>query len=350
MGIGAAIGGLGALVSGGSALAGMFGGTPSQNVPTMSPASFMLPNTADAANQAYSQIGTNLSPYVSAAAGALPQAQTAATSLYNNPYTALMLQGLQGAQGLGYGAANQIYGGGGGLLGQANNLFPMANTVANMGLDPQSALFAQMQQQVRDQANVTNAQYGLSGTPYGAGVANQAMTNFDIAWQNQQLQRAIQGAQAAGGLYGQAGGLYGTGANLLSQAPSLYAQGAQYPFSGYGLAGNQQLGALGSLYNLIGSGQTIGNLPIQDYLQYVGAGQAGQSNALAAQAQQLAQAQAGFNQQMQLGQALGGSLSQLGRIAANPTGWASPTVNLGWGTPWTGTGGGGPWGAGPATS
>ena len=345
MGIGAAIGGLGALVSGGASLANMFRGTPAQNVPMMAPSSFQLPNTTDAANQAYSQIGTNLSPYVSAAAGALPQATSAATNLYNNPYAASMLAGLQGAQTAGYGIAPQIQDYGTMIGSSAGNLYPMADTVARMGLDPQGALFAQLQQQMRDQANVTNAQYGLTGTPYGAGVANQAMSNFDIAWQNQQLQRAIQGAQAGGGLYGQAATQYGQGAGLLGQVPGMYAQAAQYPFSGYGLAGNQQLGALGSLYNLIGQGQNIGNLPIQDYLSYVGAGQQGQSNALAAQAQQLTQAQMGFNQQMQLGQALGGSLNQLGRIATNPTGWATPN----WGPSWTGTGGGGPWGAGPAS-
>ena len=344
--IAAGIGGLGSLISGGSAIANLMGGTPSQKVPTMSPSSFMLPNTTDAANQAYSQIGTNLSPYVSAASGALPQAQTAATNLYNNPYTAALLQGLGYAQSAGYGIAPQIQDYGTMIGSSAGNLYPMAGQVAAMGLDPQGALFQQLQQQVRDQSNVTNAQYGLLGTPYGAGVANQNLSNFDIAWQNQQLQRAIQGAQAAGGLYGQAATQYGQGSNLLGQVPGMYAQAAQYPFSGYGLAGNQQLGALGSLYNLIGSGQTIGNLPIQDYLQYVGAGQAGQSNALAAQQQQLAQSQMAFNQQMQLGQMLGGSMAGLGRAATgwgNAGGW-TPWGGGGGGAPWTGTGGGGPWG------
>ena len=87
----------------------------------------------------------------------------------------------------------------------ANSLLPGVGQIMSTAFDPQQALFAQMYQQQQDQSNVTNAQNGVAGTPYGAGLVNQNNQNFDINWQNNELQRMATGASAAGGLLNAAG-------------------------------------------------------------------------------------------------------------------------------------------------
>ena len=107
---------------------------------------------------------------------------------------------------------------------QGLNLPGAAQQTLNTAYDPQNALYAQQYQLNQDQANVVNAQNGVSGTPYGAGVVNQADTNFNIDWQNAQLQRQATGAQTAATDVGTniAGVTAGQG---LSQGAGLYSQG-----------------------------------------------------------------------------------------------------------------------------
>ena len=78
-----------------------------------------------------------------------------------------------------------------------------ANQILNTGFDPQNALYNQQFAQQQDQANAQSAMSGLGGSPYAAGVANQANTNFNIDWQNAQLARQIQALGAYGTEQGQ---------------------------------------------------------------------------------------------------------------------------------------------------
>ena len=68
----------------------------------------------------------------------------------------------------------------------------------NTATDPQNALYNRTKAQVTDAANVANAMNGLSGSPFGAGVADAVNQNFNINWQNNQLQRDATGMAAAG--------------------------------------------------------------------------------------------------------------------------------------------------------
>jgi hypothetical protein len=155
-----------------------------------------------------------------------------------------------------------------------------AGTVLGTGYDPQSALYNQTAQQTANQTNANLAASGLSATPYGASVLGNTMQNFNMNWENQQLQRQIQASQAAGALMGQAQGLQ-TG----------------------GLTG-LQAGALGA------DAQT--QQSINDYLQYAQAATAqNQVNVQAYQAMAQAANQAQSNAQ-QASQAGLGAASQLG--------------------------------------
>jgi hypothetical protein len=81
-------------------------------------------------------------------------------------------------------------------------------TVLNTAFDPQKALYNQLAQNNSDQTNVAEAQRGVTMSPYGAGVANQSRQNFDINWQNNQLQRQTEGINANNAAMGPATNLY----------------------------------------------------------------------------------------------------------------------------------------------
>jgi hypothetical protein len=149
-------------------------------------------------------------------------------------YGALGTQ-LQGAAGLDFGAQQ-------GLLNAGQQVYQTA-------LDPQNALYNRTAQQLQDQTGATNSMYGLGSSAAGAGVANQAMSNFNIDWQNQQLQRQLQGLQGYGQAAGQAGQLAGQGGALGAAGAGYTQQAGQVPYQ----AGQNIAAAPGQLGNTYGS-------------------------------------------------------------------------------------------------
>lgn len=79
----------------------------------------------------------------------------------------------------------------------ANPLISGANQVMQTAFDPQQSLYNQQYQQMQDQQNAIDAMSGVASSPYGAGLAGNAAQNFNINWQNQQLNRQIAGLGAA---------------------------------------------------------------------------------------------------------------------------------------------------------
>ncbi len=116
----------------------------------------------------------------------------------------------------------------------------MGGTVAPLlesGFDPRSALFNRTEGRLMDQTNAINAMSGVGSSPYGASVAANALGNFDIDWQNQQLARQAQATGAAGGAANTAAGLYGA-------APGLASASAALPSNVYTGQIGQELSAL----------------------------------------------------------------------------------------------------------
>lgn len=108
-----------------------------------------------------------------------------------------------------------------------------AGQVMQSGMDPQNALYARTAQQLQEQIRAAEAARGIAMTPYGAGVEGQTMANFNIDWQNQQLQRQLAALQGAGGALGQ----YGAG---VAGGAGLAQQGAGFPIGAMaGLFGAQ---------------------------------------------------------------------------------------------------------------
>lgn len=269
------------LLSIGGSIAGMAGGSPASNVQGYN---YQFRPQADV--NAYG--GANqLSQLAN-------QGTYAAQNIQNNPYTPQYLSNVQGIGNQGIQAGQNI-------TGQSLSMLPDVQALINLGFDPQSALYSKLQNQNAQQNQAILQQSGVAGTPYGAGVAADANSNFNIAWQNQQLQRALQGAQGAGGLMSNIAG--NTGAGL-----GMQQQGAALPYQAYT---GTQTDALGALGQASGLGQTATG----DWLSYLTGGQ-GQ------QGQNLNQANASFNQNQAFGQGLGSGLSGL----------SSAFKNMGWGS------------------
>ncbi len=80
-----------------------------------------------------------------------------------------------------------------------NALWQAGQNTYNTSLDPQGDLYRRTQQQLQEQTRAAQAARGISMSPYGAGIENKAMSDFNIDWANQQLNRQVQGAGAFSG-------------------------------------------------------------------------------------------------------------------------------------------------------
>jgi hypothetical protein len=183
-----------------------------------------------------------------------PRYSQAISDIQNNPYLGQELSGAQDAARMGATGANAMMGMGGQMAGTINPLL-------ESGFDPRSALFNRTQGRLMDQTNAINAMSGLGGTPYGASVGANAMGNFDIDWQNQQLARQTQAAGAAGnaantaaGLYGAAPGLMASTAALPGRAFDANAEALITALNQRNQAANQGIAGYGSLLGTAGQG------------------------------------------------------------------------------------------------
>jgi hypothetical protein len=228
----------------------------------------------------------------------LPQAQGIGQAAISDPFAGQALGMAQGAGNLGMNAALNQYGAGGSIYGAA--------------MDPQLQLYNRMFTQTTDAARANAEAAGLGTSPLGAGATSWAQNNFNIDWQNAQLQRMISGAGAA--------------SQLQAGAMPLYMQGGSLPYqTSQGIYGNQ-LGTLGTLGQMgLNAAQIPGqqlqgwqnSLAQQAGLQQQAYGQQqGQfQNQMSIANQQLNQANMAFNQQQAMGQGLGKILGGVGGFA-----------------------------------
>ncbi|KVE66984.1 hypothetical protein WI97_11200 [Burkholderia vietnamiensis] len=110
------------------------------------------------------------------------------------------------------------------LLGAGQNLY-------SMGLDPQNALYNRTRQQVTDQSNAVNSMYGLGTSAAGAGLTDQALSNFNIDWQNNQLSRAMQGLQGYAGAANTAGRFGELGTSQAGSVPGYTLLAGSTPYN-----------------------------------------------------------------------------------------------------------------------
>ena len=99
------------------------------------------------------------------------------------------LSNVSAQQGNQYGQQAQLAG------QQQQSMYGVGNQLWQTAQDPQNALYNRTQQQLQEQVRAGQAARGLGNSPIGQGEESQAMSNFNIDWQNQQLSRQMQGAQ-----------------------------------------------------------------------------------------------------------------------------------------------------------
>lgn len=264
------------------------------------PGGYQVSNPA-AADNAFQSIGgfyPGQEPGPNSIWGFARSAGPIANALANNPYSNAY-----------QGVANQVASQGANWLSPmqqqgANQLQSAGNQIYQTAFDPQSALYNRTQQQVLDQANAINSMYGLSSSPYGAGVTNQALSNFNIDWQNNLLQRQLQGVQGAGQAYSGASGLGGSALNTLMTTGAL-------PYSTYSGINNDIL-------NAYGLGQGIDMNAINAAAEYMGLGQSGTQLAQRAALGNAGLAQQQYQNQQGSYAGLGQSLGGLETLFSNP--------------------------------
>lgn len=290
--------GVGALASGGSALAGLFGGGSgaSGNASNVQlPPMFNMPNMGPAANNAFSAIGSN----PNYAAGVYPQYNSIAQNTINNPFSGGAIGGAMGAGQAGWNFGDT-------LLGQSGTPMAYAGQALATGFDPQQALYGRTLQRVQDQTRAGLEARGLDTSPYGAGIESDALKNFNIDWQNAQLGRQQTAA-------GTAGSLYGTGTNLGTTGLNAMQTGALLPYQTFNTIGQNNMSALDSLLGAGSGAFGQGQGQIGDWLSYLNAGN--QAGGVANRTGQLGldQSNLAFGQGQTLGNNLGASLTALGK-------------------------------------
>lgn len=255
-----------------------------------------IPQNQGAADQFYSDIFGQQFPYATALPGqVIPGYQQYAANIQNNPYAAAAQGGANTAAGYGTAGAGQ-------QVGAANQLFGAGSQVLGTGFDPQQGLYNRGLQQLTDQSNAINSQYGLSSSPAGAGITDQAINNYNLGWQNQQLGRQTQALGAAGQNATTAGNLSNLGYSTEATASGL-------PYSTYLGQQNQDIGALQGLVSGTSGAFLADQNLINNLNSYLGLGQSATAQGLVGQQQ-------GFNQQMQLGNLAGQTIGSIGNLSS----------------------------------
>lgn len=141
--------------------------------------------------------------------------------------TANLYQQLQGRMGR-YGGYMENQGTS--LFGAADNLHHAGDDLYNTAKDPEGALRARLQQQTTDNSRAATSARGIGMSGEAAGLENQALSNFNMDWEDRQLGRQTQGLQGAVGAYDAAGRSALGGASLLDNSTNMFRGAGALPF------------------------------------------------------------------------------------------------------------------------
>ncbi len=221
---------------------GIQGMANAQSIPH---ANFNIPGAGNWADALLTQDMSNLNTDAMRNLGMVdPQLMAAYQQMLGIDASGLTPAGQQaGAQYGDLAQLSQLFGGmlGGqaqGDIAQQNALRQAGGQAYQAGLDPQLQLHDYMQQQVVDNSRAATSARGIGMSANAAGIENQATSNFNMDWQNQQLQRQLAGLQgmtganSAANQSGQLAGMDLSGAMGYQQlAPGYTMSAAMAPIS-----------------------------------------------------------------------------------------------------------------------
>lgn len=238
-----------------------------------------------------------------------PQIDQTFAQLFNTPGMAGFNTAAGNAGNAYTNVGNRSISGSGALDSAALSNLPGASAVYNMGIDPQNALYNRELQKTRDLANVTNAQYGLTGQQAGSSV-NDALSNFNIDWQDRELGRALQGLSGATNAVSGVGNQLTQGQNVGSAGAGSILSGGATPYTTGQSIGSDQESAITQYISQLLGPVNSSESTIHDLMQYLGLGvnasSAGASQGLANYNSQVSGAQGGAMGGSSLGSALSG--------------------------------------------
>lgn len=122
---------------------------------------------------------------------------------------------------------------------QEQNLYGLGDQIYQTAFDPQQQLYDRTANKVVDQSRAAQAVRGLGNSAYGAGLENDAMNNFNIDWQNQQLNRQLSGAQGITNTNAAGANQANLQSNNWQNVLNSQIAGGQANANLYGQAGNQ---------------------------------------------------------------------------------------------------------------
>lgn len=157
-------------------------------------------------------------------------------------------------------------------------------------MDPQQALHDRMQQQVVDASRSGQSARGIAMSPYGAGIENKAVSDFNMDWQNQQLSRQLAGLGGldqsfAGANQTGAAGALGLGGSMdfLNMQPGYTGAAAQAPINAQQMAYGMPMSWADAFSQSQNADVLAPNMQVMNqiypYLQMGQAGQIAQFNA-----------------------------------------------------------------------
>ena len=266
--------------------------------------SYTPPNLSDIANTTTNAINSLQNPLGAYTGQINNLLQTGVPQLQQIGQNVIaQLPGITGAyQNAGNYASNQA----GLAANNAQGLTAAGQQVWNTALDPQKALYNRTLNQITQQDNAQQAARGIGMSPIGQELSNQAISNFNIDWQNQQLQRQLAGLQGLGSAYGGATNMGVAGSNLTNSAAQNAYLGAAMPLQLGNAALQAPLGLINSAYPLLNAGNVANAARAGLGMRYMGLGQSGAALGLNAAFGQAPYAANGLN-----------SLGQLGSQAVN---------------------------------
>lgn len=272
--------GLGTSLYSAASSSGLFGGSDGNaapQAPTLpplptapTPQTWQAPGMTGAANDALG--GISGLPQYNTYGQSMPQWQQAFTNTFSNPYAQQYQNNANTAAQTGWGTGMAQVGGGNALMGAGASMLPYAQQMLQMGFDPQNAIHDRTQQQLTDSTRAGLNARGIAMTPYGAGVENKSLSDFNIDWQNNLLNRANTGAQGAGYLTNSAGNAINLGQNVGTLGVQQLQNSAALPYSVANTIGNNQFGALNQFGAAGNNASSIPQAQIQQLLAYLGMG------------------------------------------------------------------------------
>lgn len=259
-------------------------------------------NLSSLQGQNYSAL-SNYTPQVTSTAQGI-------TSQYlNNPYAPYAQQGANATSAYGAGTLAPAQAGmAANLTGLGQQVQPAITSALNTYFSPNNDLYNYNLSQTIDQSNAINAMNGVSGSPYGAGLTDQAAQNFNRNWNMENAQLQNLGANTISSLYNIVPNAFTNASNIGTAGLNTFNQSYQLPSTTYtsNLAGD--LSALSGQNMAVGGAADIVNSLSNSYQNYLNYGLSADQAKQAAQASALGGLGGLFGNILGMGQSGGGTV------------------------------------------